>query len=502
MRTMSCLFAAAAASLLLACDRQTDSVLPTAAELSPSAAVGFVTSQPSLVRALLPQARLKPIITVGDPIPGQESNPDPEQRVWAPIPDGLGAYQDGSGLVLFANHEITSSGVSGNFPYARVSRLVLDPATLSVKSGSYPITGKADGFLFQRLCSATFLGSSEGFGDGWFFTGEESTSGGALGLQLAVKNDGSETRTLPWLGQFQHENYIAVPGFGGKAVLFGTDDNGPASLGSALRSELYLYVADGAAGVLNGTGTLYVFASSAAQNSGFLAAGSPITGHFVEVPGAASLTAADLETAVSGLGAFEFVRLEDIDYARHPGVPGQKPAIYFVDTGNINAQCGGSPCDLFGSIYRMELDPADPTQDASLTLLARSRGVASGDWASPDNIAVGEHSMMLEEDPAYAEFNRPERIWNFKFRQGGTLGPARAVAELENQKFTGNICSDAAATCWESSGVIDASRWLGEGTWLFDVQAHTLPFSYLNGLTRVDVPAEGGQLLYLRLPGS
>jgi hypothetical protein len=502
MRPMSWLLAAAAASLSFACDRQTDSVSPAAADPAASAAVGFVTSQPAQARALLPEARLKPIITVGDPIPGQESNADPEQRVWAPIPDGLGAYQDGSGLVLFANHEITSGGVSGNFPYARVSRLVLDPATLSVTSGSYAITGKAAGFLFQRLCSASFIGSAEGFGDGWFFTGEESTTGGAEGIQLAVKNDGSETRKLPWLGRFQHENYIAVPGFGAKAVLFGTDDNGPASLGSALRSELYLYVADNAAGVLDGTGKLYVFASSAVPNSGYLTAGSPVAGHFVEVPGAASLSAADLETAVSRLGAFEFVRLEDIDYSRHPGVPGQKPSIYFVDTGNINGQCGGNPCDLFGSIYRLELDPADPTEDASLTLLARSRGVAAGDWASPDNIAVGEHSLMLNEDPAYAGFNRPERIWNFKFQQGGTLGPAQAVAELENEKFTGNVCSDAAATCWESSGVIDASRWLGEGSWLFDVQAHTLPFSYLNGQTRVDVPSEGGQLLYLRLPGS
>jgi len=135
-------------------------------------------------------------------------------------------------------------------------------------------------------------------------------------------------------------------------------------------------------------------------------------------------------------------------------------------------------------------------------LLARSRGVAVGDWASPDNIAVSGQSLMLQEDPAYAEFNRSERIWNFKFREDGTLGAPRAVAELENQKFTGNVCSDAAGTCWESSGIIDASAWLGEGSWLFDVQAHTLPFSYQDGQNTVSLTKEGGQLLYLRLPGS
>src|SRR5215216_886509 len=282
MRVLPCLWTAAAALALLACDKQTESLSST--QSAEAAQTGFVTSQPALARALLPQARLKPILSVGDPLPGQGSNPDPEQRVWAPIPDGLGAYRDGADLVVFSNHEITSSGVDGKFPYARVSRLVLDPATLSVKSGSYPITGKAAGFLFQRLCSATFIGADEGFGGGWFFTGEESVSGGSEGLQLAVKQDGSETRKLPGLGRFQHENYIAIPGFGSKAVLLGTDDNSPASLGSPARSELYLYVADNAASALSDAGKLYVFTSSQESASGFLSPGQAITGTFAEIP--------------------------------------------------------------------------------------------------------------------------------------------------------------------------------------------------------------------------
>lgn len=499
MRVLSCVLATLATVSLTACDRQPDAVSPTSPTLAVKTA-GFVTSQPALARVLLPQASLKPIITVGDPIPGQESNADPEQRVWAPIPDGLGAYRDGSSLILFANHEITSSGVDGRFPYARVSRLELDPATLSVTGGSYPITGKADGFLFQRLCSATFAGADEGFGNGWFLTGEESVTGGAEGIQLAVKHDGSETRKLPALGRFAHENYIAVPGVPGKVVLVGTDDNSPASLGSTARSELYLYVATDAAALLAGTGKLYVFKAEL-TNSGQLATGQPITGSFVEVASPGSLSADALQTAVDGLGAFKFVRLEDADYDRHPS-SSAGPSIYLVDTGNINARCGADACDLFGSIYRLDLDPADPTQHARLTLLARSRGVDAGDWASPDNIAVSGQSLMLQEDPAYAGFNRPERIWNFPLGPHGTLGAPKAVVELETQKFTGNTCSDAAGTCWESSGIIDASKWLGDGTWLFDVQAHTLPFSYQDGQQVVSLTKEGGQLLYLRVPGS
>lgn len=501
MRVMQCLLTAAAASSMLACDREPTT--PSSPNSTPTLAAGFVTSQPAQARALLPQGRLKPIITVGDAIPGA-ADADAEQRVWAPIPDGLGAYQDGNDLVLFANHEITSGGVDGRFTNARVSRLVLDPATLSVKSGSYAITGKADGFLFQRLCSAAFNGPAEGF-EGWFFTGEESITSTSGGMQLAVSQTGGVTQKLPWLGRFSHENYISVPGFGGKTVMIGTDDTSPTGP-STLNAELYMYVADNAEGVLNGSGKLYVFSSTAKANSGYLETGKPISGKFVEIPNPGSLNPGQLQTAVDALPsadkAFKFVRLEDVDYDHRPGIPGQRPAIYFVDTGNNVALCDGTPCDAYGSIYRLEFDATNPTQNAQLVLLARSRGVAAGDWASPDNISAGRQSLMLQEDPAYAGFNRAERVWNFKFRNDGSLGQAQAVVELTNEQLTGHLCSDAAGTCWESSGIIDASDWLGEGTWLFDVQAHTLPFSYQDGASTVNVTKEGGQLLYLKLPGS
>ena len=41
---------------------------------------------------------------------------------------------------------------------------------------------------------------------------------------------------------------------------------------------------------------------------------------------------------------------------------------------------------------------------------------------------------------------------------------------------------------WESSGILDASKYFGDGSWLVDVQAHTID--------------EGGQLLLLKIPGS
>jgi len=67
-----------------------------------------------------------------------------------------------------------------------------------------------------------------------------------------------------------------------------------------------------------------------------------------------------------------------------------------------------APWDPFGSIYRLELQAGDPTQ-ARLRLLARSAGPAAG-WASPDNLAAGARSLMVQEDPANPAFARAPRM--------------------------------------------------------------------------------------------
>ena len=436
---------------------------------------GFVTSQTPQAYPVVPSATVFPILTVGDSL-------DNGFR-WAPTPDGLGAYQDGGNLIVFANHELTSGGVGAvgggaKYKFARVSRLVLDIATLAVRDASYVVDSTAQ---YQRLCSATWADAAAGLPGGYFLTGEETVGALHDGIQVAVGRDGS-VHELPWLGRFNHENEIAIPGFPGRVVLAGFDDTRGAS-------ELYLYVATNEAAVLAGTGKLYVFTSSGAARSGDLTEGQSIQGSFVEVPGAAALSSSQLQTTVNGLGAFPFVRLEDGDYDHRPGQ--HAPAIYFVDTGAEAVKCGLVSCDPHGSIYRMEFNASNPTTGARLTLLLRSRG-ADQEWASPDNVAAGKNSLMVMEDPAYAGFVRAPRIYNFHSdATGGFQNRGVAVVELPNPE-----CSDALGTCWESSGIIDASAWLGSGTWLFDTQAHTLPVPSL-GLT-----GESGQLLLLRLPGS
>lgn len=516
-RTTSSVLVATSLCVVAACgvDRPTaltvaePSVAPLAAVHPKSA--GFITSQPLFAQTLVPQADVKAILTSGDLLPGSN-------EPWAPTPDGLGAYPENGKLIVYANHELTASGVKSTtggtpFSFSRVSKLTIDPASFAIVDGSYVENGSSQ---LQRLCSATWVDGAVGFPSGFFLTGEETSPTANGSVVSAYSTSGART-ALPWLGAFSHENQIAVPGFGKEIVSIGLDDSNG-------QSELYMYVAADEQAFLTGRGKLYVFRTQAktAQgtnlHSGNLSDGQTITGEFAEIADPADLGSLpadrynNLQKKVDALGAMPFVRIEDGDYAKGDG--GDAPAIYFVDTGSpsvtgraqVNANCFGV-CDEAGSIYRMEFDPQDPTKNAKLTLVERSKGASLG-WASPDNIATTRKSIMIQEDPAYAGFDgsRAPAIWNARFAQNGKklVATTKVVQATQEQLIPGpnGKCNDAAGTCWETSGIISTEKWFGAGTWLFVVQAHTLPFSVTkNGVTN-GYANEAGQLLVLRYPGS
>lgn len=467
----TCLLLTAASAGTFACSTDAGTTAVSTPK-SAAAAASRTTEPPQALRMPGVEGEVIPVLTVGDTLPGG--------ALWAPIPDGLGGYATGGDLVLYSNHELTSSGVKDvngvtQFPNARVSRLTIDRKTLTVKDATYVVNGNEG---YQRLCSATWVGAREGFPSGYFFTGEEQTGGTHDGIQLAIGTDGT-VHELPWIGRFAHENLTAVP-YRNKVIVFGTDDTSGAS-------ELYMYVGDSEANVINGTGRLYVFKGRRITRSGDLVVGDDVTGDWVEVLNPASLSSGALQTTVNGLGAFAFIRLEDSDYDHRPGA---SPALYFVDTG-AGVLCGSAPCDPYGSIYRLDINTSDPTGPARLHLLARSQGAQSG-WSSPDNVAAGTRSLMVNEDPANATFagQRAPQVWQFGYTKAG-ITAGRPIIALDNP-----TCDDVAGTCWESTGIIDASAWFGPGAWLFNVQAHTLP-AVGAGLVK-----EGGQLLLARIHGS
>jgi hypothetical protein len=516
MRLFQWLAAAGAATSLMACsDPAADTpAVPLADQIRTPQ--GFITAQPAQAERKVPDARLIPLLTSGDLLPGSN-------LPWAPTPDGLGAYRDGGDVVVFANHEITATGVSSTnggtpFQFSRVSRLRIDPFTLHITSGDFVEDGSS-GYI--RLCSATWAGWAEGFPTGYFFTGEENGATSKGSITLAIDGNGNRTE-LPQLGALSHENTVAVPGFRHRVVTIGTDD-------SQGQSELYMYVAANETDFIQGNGKLYVFKTdekSAAGNpmhSGNLTDGQTISGSFAEISDPADLGTApssryaNLQSKVDALGAFPFVRLEDADYIRPDWDEWREPGratVYFVDTGNetvtgrtqVGADCGGV-CDPAGSLYRITLDERDPTRNARLTLVLRSKGAATG-WASPDNVGISRRSIMIMEDPAYSGFDgsRAPGIWNASLRSDGRrVGEFREVVQVTQETLIpgdGGKCVDSKGLCWETSGIVSTAGLLGPGTWLFDVQAHTLPFSAGTGADAKNYKNESGQLLYLRLPGS
>jgi len=77
------------------------------------------------------------------------------------------------------------------------------------------------------------------------------------------------------------------------------------------------------------------------------------------------------------------------------------------------------------------------------------------------------------------------------------------IAELDQRAVPKRLWSVTGT--WESSGIIDASGFLGHGAWLLTVQAHSISgaaAARLQGLGRDAAMVEGGQLLMLKIDES
>ena len=137
-----------------------------------------------------------------------------------------------------------------------------------------------------------------------------------------------------------------------------------------------------------------------------------------------------------------------------------------------------------GGLWRLSYDDAEHPEDGgTLTLLLD--GSEAPFLSKPDNLGFDRHGhLLIQEDPG----SNPHlaRIVAYDVKSGD-----RAVlAQFDPTKFvsggSGFITQDE-----ESSGIIDASRILGKGTFLFDAQVH-LPHPDADKVER-------GQLLTLEV---
>jgi hypothetical protein len=476
---------------------------------------GFHTSVPAMIAPVAPGVTVKPIITVGDTLPGGYT--------FESIPDGIALKTRGQGRVdVWVNHETSTvpfpftpaTGVGFNdFTNALLSQLSLNQHSAGVLKGDYVIPSEAN---YQRFCSNFLAGEEHGFERDLLFTNEEATdfvfrTGTAwpaptseppaeqAGVVVAYDIKSRAYKTIYGMGRHNHENSVAIPGYGHPVVLSGDDTF------SAPASQLYLYTAESAADVWADGGELWAFKShnAAINDYGDLTVGGSVSGEFIPVPQSiARGPQTPLENWSNTNNVFQFIRVEDIAYDRNdPNV------VYVADTGEPRAKPSPTTTRLFrdatgggpypnGRIFKIVLDEDDPTQVESLSIVidADTGGYNNPNVIhQPDNLETTENSLLIQEDPgSHNQGTVYARIWRHDLSGGSTTVAARVDQSLVPASPSG---------AWESSGIVDASEAFGPGAFLVDVQAGTLIVQEeVRGL--LTYQREGGQLLLIRIPGA
>lgn len=480
-----------------------------------SAQSGCYTGVKPYAVAVSPDYAVQPLISVGERVPNTADASKEYQMIG--IPDGLGATKGkGNSTLLYMNHELNTTvlsepNVGGPLNKgAFVSEWTLD-ANGCVISGKRAYNTVVDeefgvtlpaaevgnaGRPFGRFCSGSLSFREAGFDRPIYLTGEESGGTGTFdsrgGLGVAVFD--GELHTLVKMGRFAWENTLARPDAGEYTVVMGMED-GPATLDN----QLYMYVgkknrAKGASALSrNGldTGKLYTFVCDTPGQTGedTFTSGS-ITGHWVELPDQTSVSETDLEAQSDAVGAFTFVRIEDGAWSKT-----DKNTFYFVTTGSGAA-------NVLGRAYQVKFDKKNILGTTKIEVLynADTINAAGGDIGfAPDNMEASRNFLMIQEDgtsqsrPQYASRAREGSIWRHSIRDGFA---AKRVVEL-NPPGTVSVAPNTpppavSAGVWETSGIIDASPFFGQDSWLFVVQAHSPT------LAPVPNSVEDGQLLIMR----
>jgi hypothetical protein len=454
------------------------------------------------------------------------------------IPDGIGIAPgpNGRGYIdLYVTHEQSHVPFGGfaDFEDSSVSRVRVDVASKSIIDLDVALPASA-GFI--RFCSAFMAGPAEGFAKHTFLVNEESNDQLPVPAGAPYGSDPSITPlrqagysafldtatgkygTLAGAGRHNHENLVIVPGWKKGIVDLSGDDTftTPSTPERPNLSQLYLSMASNANHFIKDDQALYAFRVTATNggpvdptdafndaNDYFeIGVGADWKGEFIPVPDdvargtTGELPQNALEDWSNANNVFQFIRVEDIAYD-----PDSPRTVYFADTGNSRLlesdQTGrlwrgpnnGNPAYMSspGRIFKLEFNANDPMKVDHFTVLTEASSIG---MRSPDNIAVGHSSLMVQEDASNA------LIWQYSLSGGQWTKVAMA-----NQPPA------------ETSGIVDASAWFGAGWWAVDVQSHINLVTDPNVLVWDGPPGppvgetyqkrlEDGQLLLIRIDGS
>jgi hypothetical protein len=392
------------------------------------------------------------------------------------------------------------------------------------------------------------------------------------GVVLALDPSTGDYDTIYGMGRHNHENDVAIPGFDDLVVLSGDDTftSGPLTIppggpnletSAASQSQLYSYIASDTDELLADDGNLWAFVSDDEGIDDYydFAPGSTqsVSGHFIPVPkniatgknaDGTEIKAADVGfplpptdgswqrdlRSVAPLGidgpqwvleywsqlhnVFDFVRVEDIAYDNRPGMGN---VVYVVDSGRGSAGISEAGRSTNGRVWKVVLDPDDPTQVTSLSIAVEGDDnpvKTLSEVHQPDNIETTKTGLLLTEDPGSSQQFPVDsvdpaattgRLWFVPFS-----GMPQVIVKINQSADGGSTDVDGRPNgnlgAWETTGIVDASAAFGPGAFLINVQAHTLwvekalgPDTFIDANTDPDFTykREGGQLLLIRIPG-
>lgn len=491
---------------------------------------------------------VEPIISAGETVPRTSNSAQLFQMVG--IPDGTGVYSISQSVAgVFVNHEMGQTRLSRpiigapRIRGAHVSLFRVDRSRRGVISGDLafaevwqngslvgPIADESNATpAFSRFCSASIAGPREGF-DRWIYlTGEEdeATSFSPLGGSAVAIFD-NKAHVLPQLGHLPWENLLVQPRvdtglYANKTVIMLNED-GPAG---APYSGLAMYVGtkdknssdplarNGLVG-----GQFYVLRGldgDANYEADFYGENVGTQCEWVRIPSVASKSYTQLKAAMEANDFFRFSRVEDGAWSKT-----NKFEFYFVTTGGDGIVGEPTGNNKLGRLYRLTMDPQNPLAYCALEIITDADHSNHADMPlAPDNIDTSARYLMVQEDgtsqsrPVYAARNRDAGIWRYDLwdvsappvlvatqtsmgRDGvyAVTGSVTTPPTLPvTPTFTTNKFTPTGRGIWETSGIHATDSIFGDGTFIFDVQAHS-PTAAPG-----DNTVEDGQLLIL-IPGN
>ncbi len=435
------------------------------ATVAPAASAQITGPSSSQSPYLLPSAgtvgvKTVSLLTVGDA---------PNGYRLAGIPDGMGAFKRAPEARIFGllvNHElqptagaIHAHGSKGAF----VSFWAVNPNDKSVFSGRDLITSvtTTGSSALGRLCSGDLaertaywpLVTPDGPEPFIFLSGEETGAEGRAFAHVASGPDAQKSFELPYLGKYSWENALARPYPSPKTVVIGLDDSTP--------GQVYVYVGDKqpAGNVIQRAGLeggvkYGIKVPSVPLEDRTTGIGSATRFEMANLGDVSTLTGAQLQTASVTAGVTEFLRPEDGTWD-----PLNPRDFYFVTTDRFNTVTTVGRSRL----WKLRFDDAnDVTLGGDIFMLLDG---TEGQQMF-DNLCIDTRGhLMIQEDPGNQV--HIAKVWQYDIATDALT----LLVEHDSARFivggANFITQDE-----ESSGIIDASRFLGKGWFIANVQAH------------------------------